>query len=65
MTKFALAYFPDEPRCLVSISFNTIYFNLSGYKTFETAQAAEDFKSQWKHHFFGLEKLTVIEVKEK
>ncbi len=65
MKKYALAIFPEEPRCLVSISHNMISFNLSAFMLFDSRKEAEQFKERWSHHFFGLEKLTVIEVKEK
>jgi hypothetical protein len=42
-----------------------IAFNISGYMKFDTWQEAEDFRKKWKHHSFGMDKLTVIEVKDK
>lgn len=65
MIKFAIAYFPDEPRCLVSISRHMISFNISGYMKFDTWQEAEDFRKKWKDHFFDVNKLIVIEIKDK
>ena len=63
--KYALAIFPEELRCLVSISFHMISFNLSGYRLFDTPEEAESFKKRWSDHFFNMEKLIVVEVKEK
>ncbi len=65
MVKYALAIFPEEKRCLVSISRNMISFNISGYLTFGTAQQAEDFRSRWENHFFDLKTLVVIKVEER
>lgn len=62
--KYALAISP-EPRCLVSISFYVISFNLSSYMTFDTPEQADDFKKRWNDHFFNLEKLAVVKVEEK
>lgn len=65
MNKYALAYFVEEKRCLVSISRNMIAFNISGFMTFKTHEEAETFVNRWQHHFFDVKKLlTIIEVKE-
>jgi hypothetical protein len=65
MVKYALALVPEEKRCLVSISSSGISFNLTGYRRFYSLEEAEDFKELWGQHFFNLNNLTVIEVKEK
>lgn len=65
MVKYALAIFPEEPRCLVSISRYMICFNLSSYMEFETKEEAENFRDKWQHHFFDLNLLTIVKVDKK
>jgi hypothetical protein len=65
VVKYALAIFPEEPRCLVSISRNLISFNISGYMTFNKCQQAEEFKGRWAGHFFDVKKLVIVEIDEK
>ena len=57
---YALALYPEEPRCLVSIGMNGISFNVGYGMRFETLEEIDSFKRKWKNHFFDLNKLKII-----
>lgn len=62
---YALAIYPEEPRCLTAISMTSIAFNIGSYMLFDTEEEARAFKEKWKGHFFNIDSLVVIKVVKK
>jgi hypothetical protein len=64
---YALALYSDEKRCLVNISINSVSFNISGWREFNTPEEAEEFKERWKNHPYAktIASLTVVPVPKK
>jgi hypothetical protein len=64
---FVLALYLEgsELRALTSISYNTINFNISGWKEFEDISKIDMFRKIWNSHFFGLWRLETVKVTER
>lgn len=60
---YALALRYETARCLTSITYMSINFNLNGYMEFGSMEEVQEFRDKWEGHFFDLSTLVTIEIK--
>lgn len=59
---YVLALRYEQARCLTSITYISISFNISGHMEFGSMEEVQEFRDKWKEHFFNLDTLITIKI---